>query len=727
MKRRRMISLLIVFSIVISSGITAFAQPSDTINHWAGKSINYMMSKQILNGYPDGQFRPDGLMTKAEFYKVINGLLGYKEKVNISFSDVTSGSWYYEEIQKSVAAGYIKNSALISPDAKITREEVARIIGTVFHLNENKASSIKFLDSSLISEDAKGYIGALKDSGYINGYPDGTFGPTREITRAEVVTMLGNMAGEILNSAGVFNQDVPKNMIITKAGVRLENMTIIGDLYVTEGIGNGTLVLDNVTVLGTVYIWGGGNPGIKIIDSNISKINAVKKTGTVMIELENSEVDYLTIGTNVLLRLDEDSQIDTLEVQDESTITMEKGSKINYAEINGENVLLEGKGNIRRLKANQKLMVNKTKVNKGATEEVLNGEVVREKEDRDETPYKGVITNVENLRITINKNDTYNLPSRVWAEIDGYYDGLVSIIWTPSTADTSKVGTVTFEGRVSGYSRPVTLTLIVLGDLVVIPVTSVTLDKSTLNLTVGGTVGTLVETVNPVNATNKSVTWSSYNTAVATVANGKVNPLAAGTAIITVKTVDGGKIATSLVTVAAPVSDTVINIKAIPGVVAPVRGATPVTAAIDTTQYTGTVTWSPVANPFAASTVYTANIVLTAKSGFTLTGVTANYFTVAGAATVTNAANSGVVTAVFSATGASVITATAILKGHSFGVKDYGILVTGATPQDVMQVLVNDILTPFEVIAGLVRVNSGTIVTTIKIVVLGQTIQVQLP
>jgi hypothetical protein len=93
----------------------------------------------------------------------------------------------------------------------------------------------------------------------------------------------------------------------------------------------------------------------------------------------------------------------------------------------------------------------------------------------------------------------------------------------------------------------------------------------------------------------------------------------------------------------------VITSATIPGINIPVTGVTPVTAIIETAQYTGTVSWNPNDNPFKIDTVYTATITLTAKSGYTLQGVTANFFTVAGA-TATNAANSGVVTAVFPAT-----------------------------------------------------------------------------
>jgi hypothetical protein len=92
--------------------------------------------------------------------------------------------------------------------------------------------------------------------------------------------------------------------------------------------------------------------------------------------------------------------------------------------------------------------------------------------------------------------------------------------------------------------------------------------------------------------------------------------------------------------------DAVITNKAIGGVTAPVQGATPVTAIAANDQYTGTVTWNHSPATFAYATDYTATITLTAKSGYTLQGVTANFFTVAGA-TASNAVNSGVVTATF--------------------------------------------------------------------------------
>jgi len=115
---------------------------------------------------------------------------------------------------------------------------------------------------------------------------------------------------------------------------------------------------------------------------------------------------------------------------------------------------------------------------------------------------------------------------------------------------------------------------------------------------------------------------------------------------------------TSATETATSTSDKTITLLDISGVVPPVRGAMPVTTITETAQYTGTITWTPSDSSYAASTLYTANIVLTAKAGWTLTGVAANSFKVMGA-TATNAANKGIVTAVFPATAAAPGNATA--------------------------------------------------------------------
>lgn len=129
-----------------------------------------------------------------------------------------------------------------------------------------------------------------------------------------------------------------------------------------------------------------------------------------------------------------------------------------------------------------------------------------------------------------------------------------------------------------------------------------------------------------------------------------LTPTASGTYILKLTAKDGE---TKTCNLAIPVTVNkldIVDIAAIPGVTPPATGATPVTTIAGTAQYTGTVTWTPNHTVFAGGTVYTATITLTPAENYTLNGVPDNFFSVAGATSVTNDANSGVVTAVFPAT-----------------------------------------------------------------------------
>ncbi len=131
----------------------------------------------------------------------------------------------------------------------------------------------------------------------------------------------------------------------------------------------------------------------------------------------------------------------------------------------------------------------------------------------------------------------------------------------------------------------------------------------------------------------------------------------------------------SITDVVAPAAVT-INTPAIAGVTQPVTGATPVKTATETSEYTAAIAWSPNDATYAGSKVYTATITITPKTGYTLTGVTQNYFTVAGA-TATNSADSGVVTAVFPATTPAAVT---IGAGSVVGATAGNTKITGLTP-----------------------------------------------
>ena len=90
-----------------------------------------------------------------------------------------------------------------------------------------------------------------------------------------------------------------------------------------------------------------------------------------------------------------------------------------------------------------------------------------------------------------------------------------------------------------------------------------------------------------------------------------------------------------------------VTISAIEGIDIPIVGQTPVTTITATSQYTGTVSWSPSVNTFQSSTLYTATVSLTCTTGYIYTNLASNFFTVAGATSVSFDNSTGVITAEF--------------------------------------------------------------------------------
>ena len=171
---------------------------------------------------------------------------------------------------------------------------------------------------------------------------------------------------------------------------------------------------------------------------------------------------------------------------------------------------------------------------------------------------------------------------------------------------------------------PVTSLQFWIGEEVVapVPVDGVTLDRTELTLAVGGDAVTLVATVLPVNATNKDVTWSTSDASIATVdEDGKVEATGAGVATITVTTVDGGRTATSEVTVTVPAVP-VTGVTLTPAAIELVVGETTTLAAIvlpaDATNKD--VTWS--SSTPAAVTVDAGGMITSVAVGTSIITVT---------------------------------------------------------------------------------------------------------
>lgn len=148
-----------------------------------------------VNGYPDGTFQPDQNMTRAEAAQLFyNLLLDKNVPVTVQFADVEPDAWYAQAVNTLASLGFIEGvgHGLFQPERTITRGEFTAIAMRFASLEYN--GQIRFSD---VPEDAwyHDYVVGATEYGWINGYPDGTFRPTTNITRSEVTVVVNQMLG----------------------------------------------------------------------------------------------------------------------------------------------------------------------------------------------------------------------------------------------------------------------------------------------------------------------------------------------------------------------------------------------------------------------------------------------------------------------------------------------------------------------------------------------------
>ncbi|MDU6115835.1 MAG: N-acetylmuramoyl-L-alanine amidase [Paeniclostridium sordellii] len=169
---------------------------NDIDGHWAKADIEKFIKLGYVNGYEDNTFRPENQITRAEFIKLVNRVFHLTEKSNISFKDINTKDWYYEDLRIAVKYGYINGyeDNTFRADNPITRQEAMKIITT---LKNNKDSNLdkiyQYVDFREIDSWANEYVEGAIEAGYINGDENKLLKPKGNITRAESVTMLSRV------------------------------------------------------------------------------------------------------------------------------------------------------------------------------------------------------------------------------------------------------------------------------------------------------------------------------------------------------------------------------------------------------------------------------------------------------------------------------------------------------------------------------------------------------
>lgn len=213
MKKSLIVTALIgVLVFCFSAGASASAAVTFTdVNNdaWYAEAVTDMAEYGIIVGYDDNTFRPDNSITRAEFAAMLARIVDYEtpktvstsalDNDNVTFTDVNEGSWYYDAVMQLANKGYIHGytDGTFQPDKAITREEIAYLLYNVVMINDLSPSSASapedaymYFNDVLADRWSADAINTLTAYGLFSGYPDGTFRPAANATRAEAVSVL---------------------------------------------------------------------------------------------------------------------------------------------------------------------------------------------------------------------------------------------------------------------------------------------------------------------------------------------------------------------------------------------------------------------------------------------------------------------------------------------------------------------------------------------------------
>lgn len=250
---------------------------SDIEGHWAKSWIEKAVKLGFVSGYEDGSFKPDRTITRAEFSKLLNNALNTEKKAKLTFSDVTSKEWFYEEVQKSVASGFFGGyeNNTFRPNNPIKREEVAKVVSSAITTGEaDGEGATNLTDYSTIQEWAKSSVNAVYNKGYILGYPEGVYRPAKALTRAEAVKIIYEI---------IENENIERGFNVTNYNEAYSSAVVVGDLNILDSVGSGNVYLKNVVVLGDIVVSASKVNTIQLSDVKARNIIVIDENNPVKI------------------------------------------------------------------------------------------------------------------------------------------------------------------------------------------------------------------------------------------------------------------------------------------------------------------------------------------------------------------------------------------------------------------------------------------------------------
>lgn len=282
----------------------------DMKGHWGNDCVEKMQGYGILSGYSDGTFQPDKILTQGELAVILDRLLNLSQTTDEDYDDeaVTEDAlsyvpdWAKAAVKKGFHKKYL-NMKRFHSQVQCDRLTAAVAIAKALGLEPvTDFTSNPFKDRGLINDEDYGYLLALYEEGYINGFPDGNFNPSKPLSRAQIASILAKL---------LENDESPAT----------------DDKTAPTWDGNSTVTASAIKTTSVTLTWSGAKDDVKVVGYEVSyKLNGKDK------------VKYVTGKTVSITGLEADETYTfTVEAKDASGNLSDDGPSIRVTTLEDEN------------------------------------------------------------------------------------------------------------------------------------------------------------------------------------------------------------------------------------------------------------------------------------------------------------------------------------------------------------------------------------------------------
>ena len=325
----------------------------DFPDDWSAPALTAAIENGLLSGVGADRIAPADPLSRAQMATIINRAFATEKAASLAgYSDVPADAWYANDMAKAVQMGTFVGAGggLLRPDSAITRQEAFSVLARAFALPDGDAAVLdSYSDGDTVSDWAKGTVSAMVAAGYVNGDDAGRLNPTKTITRAEFAAVMDNLVSAYVDADDTSEDgSVDGGVIVRESGVRLEGLTINGDLIIADEAD--AVSLDGVTVNGRIVVRGAADR-LSISESTASGIVVTNPNGASVIDADAaSSLGTLTAAADLTLQ---GGRFDEVVVsEDDAELVVENGASVDAITIDADGVSVSGDGKVAKVSAN---------------------------------------------------------------------------------------------------------------------------------------------------------------------------------------------------------------------------------------------------------------------------------------------------------------------------------------------------------------------------------------